>query len=375
MKLQQISFDDASDIDDLISSSFFASGKLNSIDPFYDQSAIVDDDMSDTSTPLGASIQLSDDTVTQPISSLEVESEEIRVDGKGKKHTPKRNMRIFSKPMVGSHKLEYHMRFPSERVVYPDGNSQGPDGEHLQKCVSLPQVTKLNSSPLNPHNGTLSKSVTPPPTVESEAQILMESPVSSRKKNTPSPNSDATVHQMTKVASPRTYRRVEVMDKKASVGKKQNRWKVKKDDALLLWILSGVCLSLEFGEKRFAIVCHTMLPTSDYQMERGSLKIFETRTPIEIARQLTLFQHSIYSNITPREFLLWASSKKKEIDCPQIFAIVSHFNRIASWICACVVTKMRLEERKNIYGKCIEVCRHLLDLNNFLALQVGKCII
>ena len=52
-------------------------------------------------------------------------------------------------------------------------------------------------------------------------------------------------------------------------------------------------------------------------------------------------------------------AQNKEKDCPSLFALVSHFNRVAVWGCRAVVKNVRLEERKKIVLKIFDVCSHL----------------
>jgi hypothetical protein len=145
---------------------------------------------------------------------------------------------------------------------------------------------------------------------------------------------------------------------------------IPKGDLMMKWFDAGVHLTIRDGEKYFPCHCVQIENKSLASVtNHTSFDIFNQYTPLEIAQQITLQQHHLYIAIHPRELLIWPTSKEKNIDCPKITALILHFNRVAWWACGAVVTRLRLEERKEFLRKIIEVCHHCLEMNNFLAVQ------
>jgi son of sevenless-like protein len=59
--------------------------------------------------------------------------------------------------------------------------------------------------------------------------------------------------------------------------------------------------------------------------------VFEELDPLEIARQLTLIEYSIFKTIQPKEFLNQGWSKsKKEINSPSILSMIRLFNKVSN---------------------------------------------
>jgi hypothetical protein len=150
----------------------------------------------------------------------------------------------------------------------------------------------------------------------------------------------------------------------------QNSRKIKESDHLILWFESGVHVTVRDNDRRYPCICLRVLNKSyDNLSKGGSLDLFHSHTSLEIAQQLTVSQHRMYSSVQPRELLMWVTAKNKKADCPNLHSYVSHFNRIASWACQAVVTQMERSARRDILTKIIEVCRHCHDLRNYMAVQ------
>jgi len=92
---------------------------------------------------------------------------------------------------------------------------------------------------------------------------------------------------------------------------------------------------------------------------------------IELARQITIYDHNALCNISPIEFLCgnWINSKG-----PNIEKFVIHTSAISTWIRYEVVSTENFKQRVVILSKCITLCKYLIDLQNFnsgLAVYVG----
>jgi hypothetical protein len=147
--------------------------------------------------------------------------------------------------------------------------------------------------------------------------------------------------------------------------------KLKKSELMMDWFESGVNVSVRDGDRRYPCICLRVGTMQSFETVSagGALDLYALRTPLEIAQQLTLYQHRVYSSIHPRELLLWVTTKNKQGDCPRLHSLVSHFNRIASWACQAVVTQMERKNRKTALTKIIEICRHCHELQNFMGVQ------
>jgi len=91
---------------------------------------------------------------------------------------------------------------------------------------------------------------------------------------------------------------------------------------------------------------------------------------LQIAQQLTLLEHSIFSEIKPSEFFHqgWAKADADRRS-PNIRAAISRFNTTTKWIVASVLKEERLKSRVKVVRKFINVAKHLRALNNFHTLM------
>jgi len=83
---------------------------------------------------------------------------------------------------------------------------------------------------------------------------------------------------------------------------------------------------------------------------------------LELARQITLYDHSALCNISPIEFLSgnWIKGKG-----PNIEKFVSHTSAMSSWIRYEVISSVNFKQRVIILSKCISLCKYLIEMQNF----------
>jgi len=95
----------------------------------------------------------------------------------------------------------------------------------------------------------------------------------------------------------------------------------------------------------------------------------------EIARQMCLMDHDIFSSIRPHEFLgtMW-----KQTNChgeaPNIRRLINHFNLVNCWSQVMILSKRSIRERADILGRLLDICFHLNrleNLNSFSAIMSG----
>lgn len=104
-----------------------------------------------------------------------------------------------------------------------------------------------------------------------------------------------------------------------------------------------------------------LLPTN----VRGKLSILDLH-PEELARQVTLLDHSLLKAIKPGEFLgLGWMKADKEQRSPHILAMISNFNRVSHWAASEILGQPDLKLRAQIIVRFICIAHFCLQLNNF----------
>jgi len=115
-------------------------------------------------------------------------------------------------------------------------------------------------------------------------------------------------------------------------------------------------------------------PDTLYKEHKTPETIFDVRSE-EIARQMCLIDHEIYSSIRPHEFL-GQSWKKKNclVEAPNIYRLIEHFNQVNSWCQAMILSQGRLWQRAYVLGRLLKICFYLDRLQNlcsFCAIMSG----
>ena len=91
--------------------------------------------------------------------------------------------------------------------------------------------------------------------------------------------------------------------------------------------------------------------------------------PLELARQMTLLEASLFSKITPIEFL--SSIKKKH---PTVQAIVDRFNQVSHWVATEIILAPTHKTRAVVikfFIKVANACRQLNNFNTLLEITAG----
>ncbi len=88
--------------------------------------------------------------------------------------------------------------------------------------------------------------------------------------------------------------------------------------------------------------------------------------PLEIARQMTLYSFGLFCAIEPSEILQqrWNSPDKEKL-CPNVMRMIRRFNTVSLWVQTVLLSLNSLDVRVAILSRLLEVCVHLLELNNF----------
>jgi hypothetical protein len=90
--------------------------------------------------------------------------------------------------------------------------------------------------------------------------------------------------------------------------------------------------------------------------------------PLEIARQITLIEYSVFKKITPKEcFNLSWTKKTKEQTSPNIVELTKRFNDLSYWFATLIVKEEDLKLRTKLLSHVIKVITACQSLNNFNA--------
>jgi hypothetical protein len=98
---------------------------------------------------------------------------------------------------------------------------------------------------------------------------------------------------------------------------------------------------------------------------RGKLSILDLH-PEEMARQITLIDHSLLKAIKPGEFLgLGWMKADKDQRSPHILAMIANFNRVSHWAASEILTQPDVKLRAQVIVRFICIAHFCLQLNNF----------
>ncbi|KAJ6245580.1 guanine nucleotide exchange factor [Anaeramoeba flamelloides] len=97
-------------------------------------------------------------------------------------------------------------------------------------------------------------------------------------------------------------------------------------------------------------------------------------SPIEMARQLTIYEMDLFQKINLKEFFNKSWSKKDKTLTPNLINFIDHFNKTAQWIITCILKEDKIRTRATIIKKVLEMCNEcklLGNLNSLTELMSG----
>ncbi|KAI5120791.1 hypothetical protein M0805_002418 [Coniferiporia weirii] len=90
--------------------------------------------------------------------------------------------------------------------------------------------------------------------------------------------------------------------------------------------------------------------------------------PVDLASQLTLYEHRLYAKIRPRECLRWAKTQAGE-NVANLAAFCATHDRVAAWVKAGVLANEGLGKRADTVDFWIKVAEKCRALNNFSSMS------
>lgn len=94
---------------------------------------------------------------------------------------------------------------------------------------------------------------------------------------------------------------------------------------------------------------------------------FDDFSTLEMARQICLYQQSIFQSIHPQEALNQNWNKRKE-RAPNIIRMINFFNIFSRWVATYILSKDVLKDRVKAVKRILKILAHLREFNNFDAL-------
>ncbi|KAJ7601115.1 ras guanine nucleotide exchange factor domain-containing protein [Mycena floridula] len=117
------------------------------------------------------------------------------------------------------------------------------------------------------------------------------------------------------------------------------------------------------GEKVVITTTPSAAPAPIIPKGKAKLKLIDIE-PLELARQLTLFESQLYQKIRPTECLQRAREQKSENN-DNITVVIQTSNRIANWVAESVLSKDDSRRRAAAVKHLISVADRCRTLNNF----------
>eukprot|EP01104_Vermistella_antarctica_P002641 TRINITY_DN12854_c0_g1_i1.p1 TRINITY_DN12854_c0_g1~~TRINITY_DN12854_c0_g1_i1.p1 ORF type:complete len:1121 (+),score=328.85 TRINITY_DN12854_c0_g1_i1:409-3771(+) len=97
--------------------------------------------------------------------------------------------------------------------------------------------------------------------------------------------------------------------------------------------------------------------------------LFNSLTNEEIARQLTLIDHRIYSKIAPAELMHLSWTKDAQHQSPNVRALLERLNHLSFWIPTAILVQEKVKDRALMIEKLITIMKHLREMNNYCTLM------
>jgi len=89
----------------------------------------------------------------------------------------------------------------------------------------------------------------------------------------------------------------------------------------------------------------------------------------QVAEQLCLLNHELFSNIDGIEFLnqIWKSGTRDELECPNLLYFIDRFNKESAWVATEICLTADFNKRVTVLRRLIETTKESLDKNNLFS--------
>eukprot|EP01130_Rhizamoeba_saxonica_P008944 TRINITY_DN3625_c0_g2_i1.p1 TRINITY_DN3625_c0_g2~~TRINITY_DN3625_c0_g2_i1.p1 ORF type:complete len:622 (-),score=134.95 TRINITY_DN3625_c0_g2_i1:53-1918(-) len=106
-------------------------------------------------------------------------------------------------------------------------------------------------------------------------------------------------------------------------------------------------------------------PPESIYPKSGNFSDFD---PLEVARQICLYEQELYSNINPAELLNQAWNKNKD-DAPNVTKLIEFFNMFSRWVATSICRESNIKARARKLKKFVQIAVYLKNFNNYNACQ------
>ncbi|OHT16307.1 RasGEF domain containing protein [Tritrichomonas foetus] len=89
----------------------------------------------------------------------------------------------------------------------------------------------------------------------------------------------------------------------------------------------------------------------------------------EVARQISLVVHGLYSAVHPREFYIAISQRSLSLETKGLYELFEFGKKLKNLIAATILSEKNVNQTKNKFTMMINIASKLLDINNFEALS------
>jgi len=104
-------------------------------------------------------------------------------------------------------------------------------------------------------------------------------------------------------------------------------------------------------------------PLSSLNITTVQSSIFDCSS-MSIAKQLSLIDERVFMEVAADEVLAWRKKQEPELS-PNVFAMITQFNRTSMWAATTILMQLTLTERAKAFQKLVDVCKCLRKLRSF----------
>jgi len=107
------------------------------------------------------------------------------------------------------------------------------------------------------------------------------------------------------------------------------------------------------------------------QPEKPSSRSILSFEPVQFARQLTYFEHTLFKKVKYSEINLWVQGKMKdsrEKAAPNLYTFINFTNQVSQWVATEIITSANPKQRASVVKRFITIGQYLLKFKNYCGL-------